>query len=358
MNRLWFWLVLGGCIVVLVLWLMRPLGLTKQTYPAAQGVHGLAAACVATACVTAVADPHLAGGADAPLTEALAPAAGALTNVVAYEEGAGGNLAGFTPQDRDENYATLPTATLVARLAQATDKIELRKAAQVLGDRAIAGRLALSAEERAAMTNVVRRYLDPALVAASSDEEPKEQLERLWWAAAPALLEHVAAQNLAVAEMAIKALSLMRNEEIVRALMEKVRTTTGEKTKVMYIFALGCMTEQYHSLVPRRTCLNEEASARLAEKLVRPFLQALERTETAPEVRQAGSEALAALQQAADHRPREVPLGQVDEKLLRAFLQNFEQTGGNPQAQEMYRRELERRSRASSLTNTAAQGVR
>lgn len=260
-------------------------------------------------------------------------------------KGVGGDPEGVEPQDRDENFSLLTSAEIVKRLAQSKDKIELRKAAQVLGDRAIAGTLTLSAEERAAVLKAAQHYLDPAVVAGSSDEEAKEQLDRLWWPAAPALVDHVADPNLRISDLAVQGLSLMRNEAIVRALVEKARAATEKQAKEMYIFALGCMTEQYDTVVLRRTCMNEKESELLADKLIRPFLEQQLKTETDPAMQGIMTKALADLKQAADHRPREVSLEELNENVLRSVLASMEKAGDNPEMLEKYRDELKRRQR-------------
>jgi len=195
---------------------------------------------------------------------------------------------------------------------------------------------------------VVRQYLKQTNALDSNDsEEAKEQIERLWWTAARVLAENIANPDDAVAEKAIKAMSLMRNEEIVRALVDQARKATERKAKEMCIFALGCMTEQYDSLVPRRTCMNEKDSQMLADKLIIPFLTEIGKTETDPDLRQAITQAMTELKQAAEHRPVAVPLEKVDEQILRNFLTALEKDDPNSEICKLYRNELARRS----LTN-------
>ncbi|MEI6211180.1 MAG: hypothetical protein WCR06_06095, partial [bacterium] len=268
--------------------------------------------------------------------------------------GVGGNPDGQNPEDRDENVSVLSTAEIVKRLTNTTDKIELRKAAQVLGDRAIAGALVLSADENEVVLKAAQRCMSAATAEDGRGyTEAKEQLERMWWPAGLAMLEHVADPNPQIAEMAIQGLSLMRNETIVRALIERIKSESRTKAKAMHIFALGCMTEQYESLVPRRTCMNAKESELLADKLIRPFLEHLEKTVTAPDVLLAIRQARADLKQAADHRPRDISLEKVDEKILRTFLAAMEKNGSNPSICDLYRKELARRSHTNVLESVS-----
>lgn len=269
-------------------------------------------------------------------------------------EGVGGNPDGLRPEDRGEDLSGLAASELVKWLASSTNNIELRKAAQVLGDRSIAGTLKLSAQESAAVSNVVRQYLKQTIAPEANDsEEAKEQIERLWWTAARVLAENIASPDDAVAEKAIKALSLMRNEEIVRALVDQARKATDRKVREMCIFALGCMTEKYESLVPRRTCMNEKDSRMLADKLIIPFLSEIGKTETDPDLRQAITQALTELKQAAEHRPVAVPLEKVDEQILRNFLAALEKDDPNAEICKLYRKELARRSLTNGLKSAS-----
>ena len=98
----------------------------------------------------------------------------------------------------------------------------------------------------------------------------------MWHGAIPTLLEYADSKEPAVAELAIKCLILMRNEAIIKALIEKARSTEDEYTKAMAVFALKKMKEQRKSLIPGRKCLNEEGSRILYDKLVAPAIEGLE----------------------------------------------------------------------------------
>jgi len=181
------------------------------------------------------------------------------------------------PEERGEDLSVLETAEVVKRLAESKDKIESRKAAKVLGDRSIAGKLDLSSEEEQTIENVVSGYFEQGKSANVNERvEARQQVERLWHVAAPTLLENLNSKDPTIAEMAIKSLILMRNESIIKALVEKARSAKDEHTKAMVIFALKKMKEQRKSLIPGRECLDEEQSRILYDRLVAPALRNLE----------------------------------------------------------------------------------
>jgi hypothetical protein len=67
----------------------------------------------------------------------------------------------------------------------------------------------------------------------------------------------------------------MRNESIVKALVEKAESAEDEYSKAMVVFALKMMQEQRKSLIPGRECLDEDKSKVLYERLVAPALKQL-----------------------------------------------------------------------------------
>jgi hypothetical protein len=124
-------------------------------------------------------------------------------------------------------------------------------------------------------------YLQQAK-ASSSDErvEARDQIERMWYIAVPALLKNLSSREPGVAELAVKSLILMRNESIVRSLIDIAKTTQDEQTKAVIIFALKKMSEQRKSLIPGRECLDAEQSKVLFDHLVSPALKDLENKQT------------------------------------------------------------------------------
>ena len=181
------------------------------------------------------------------------------------------------PEEKGEDLSLLASPEVVGRLAGSKDKIELRKAAKVLGDRSIAGKLTLSSEEKGEIAKTVDGYLRQAKSKDANERvEASQQIERLWWTAAPTLLRNINSREPAVAELAIKSLILMRNEDIIQRTIEIAKTTDDDYTKSMAIFALKKMKEQRKSLIPGRRCLNEEESEALYDQLIVPSLKDLE----------------------------------------------------------------------------------
>jgi len=181
------------------------------------------------------------------------------------------------PEERGEDLSVLKTADVVKRFISSEDKIELRKAAKVLGDRSIAGTLKLSDGEKQGIDKIVQKYIEQAKSEDSQDRsESRQQIQRLWHVAMPKLLEYVASKETSEAELAIKSLILMRNETIVKALIERARTAKDDYSKAMYVFALGKMKEQRHTRIQGRECLNEEESAALYDRLIVPALAELQ----------------------------------------------------------------------------------
>ncbi len=135
----------------------------------------------------------------------------------------------------------------------------------------------------------------------------REQIERLWWSAVPGLFNNIANENPAIREVALKSLSLMKSEEIIRSLMDIAKQSSHEHTRMMAIFALGNMTEKRGSLIPGRLCMNEATSRELTEKQIRPFLNTLQTTEKSAEMKALLGRALKSLDAAPDRRPVRVP---------------------------------------------------
>lgn len=99
----------------------------------------------------------------------------------------------------------------------------------------------------------------------------------------------------------------MKNEEIIRSLMDIAKQSTHEPTRMMAIFALGNMTEKRSSLIPGRLCMDEATSRELAEKQIGPFLNTLLTTEKNAEIKALLGRALKSLDEAPDRRLIRVP---------------------------------------------------
>lgn len=207
------------------------------------------------------------------------------------------------PEDRGEDFSVLAQDDLLKLLSESSDRVELRKAAKVLGDRSIDGTLKLSEQESALLTNVVQKCLQQVMASDSNiRSEARDQIQRFWWAAAPALLKNMNSTHAAADETAIKSLILMRNESIIRSLMDTVEKSSDLRERARALFALGKMTERRESLIPGRTCMDRELSKATADKLIRPFLEGMQTTETNTAIRNRASQALRELDLTADRR--------------------------------------------------------
>jgi hypothetical protein len=151
--------------------------------------------------------------------------------------------------------------------------VERRKAAKVLGDREIAGRLALSTNELDVVAGIAADYLKQTRAADPNVRtESREQIERLWHLSAPALLANVG--NRETAEGAIKGLTLMRDEAIIRSLVKQVDEAKTPEVKQMALFALRHMKEQRQSTVSGRSCMDAKESERIFDEVIAPVLKA------------------------------------------------------------------------------------
>jgi hypothetical protein len=180
------------------------------------------------------------------------------------------------PEERDEQFSTLTTSDAVVRLSRSKDAIERRKLAKVIGDRSIAGSLQLSEPEKEQLKQEVTNILHQAKSPDGNERaEARQQIERLWHAAAPTLIANVTTNDLTIAELAVKSLILMRDESIVNDLIREAKTTTDEGRRQMLIFAFSKMKEQSKPLIPGRECLDDNKSQELYSRLVVPALGAL-----------------------------------------------------------------------------------
>jgi len=157
------------------------------------------------------------------------------------------------PEERGEDLSNLVATDAVSRFARSADVIERRKLAKVIGDKSIAGNLQLSDAEKLQIQQQVASILQQAKSPdANERSEARQQIERLWHAAVPALILNITPDDVTVAELAVKSLILMRNESIVNNLIREATTTTDAGRRQMLIFALSKMTEQRKSLIPGR----------------------------------------------------------------------------------------------------------
>ena len=180
------------------------------------------------------------------------------------------------PEDRGEDVSSIATSDVVSRLSSSGDRIERRKLAKVIGDRSIAGNLQLSDAEKQQIRQEVVKTLQLAKSPdANERSEARQQIERLWHPAAPALIASITASDVTISELAVKSLILMRNEWIISELVQEAKTTADEGKRQMLVFALSKMTEQRKSLIPGRACLDDKQSGELYSRLVAPALDSL-----------------------------------------------------------------------------------
>lgn len=209
------------------------------------------------------------------------------------------------PEDRGEDFTKVSTKELVHRLAVAKNVGEQRKGAKVLGDRAILGNLDLDSAEKQVLQEYIASQV--LLTASSKGDERQEaiaQLQRLWRLSAPRLLDSLGDANLTVQEAAIKNLCLMRDESIVKAIITRVDASEDANFRHGAVFALGMMREKRHTMVPDRKVLGDAASEELAKRLIIPFLDRLDATNSEPAMKEIIANARRFLNSPFDSRPR------------------------------------------------------
>lgn len=119
------------------------------------------------------------------------------------------------------------------------------------------------------------------LTAAEKGETRAEvnlQIQRLWRACTPVLLDNLGHSDPTINEAVIRNLIMMRSSRIVEAIIEKVRTTEEESVRLSGLFVLGMMKERRQSRIPRRQLMSEEESDRLVRERIMPFLREMEET--------------------------------------------------------------------------------
>jgi len=211
---------------------------------------------------------------------------------------------------------------VVERFAQAGNAKEEKALAKRLGDEYLA-REATRALTKSGKEDVqaflmdlhlkedVEGFIDRqlALTASNVGEERAEanlQIQRLWWVAAPRLIDYIGHENDTINEAAMKNLILMRSEEIVKRIIERVRTTDNERVRKWGVFTLGMMCEKRETLIPGRPLLSDEESERLAKTYIEPFLTEVDKAHDDPDLKQTIEGARQFLANPADRRLRPV----------------------------------------------------
>ncbi|MFQ5582825.1 MAG: hypothetical protein ACE5GL_00125 [Calditrichia bacterium] len=177
------------------------------------------------------------------------------------------------PEDRGEDFRTRSNAALLHILLTSSDRIEHRKAAKVLGDRQISASFRPNAGQQAIIEQIVMHYAEKNLSEVNTErEEARQQIHRLWQLAVPALLILLDDQNPEKLEFAGNSLILMRNEQVIRAVIEKANTEQEPQRKKFFTFLLSQMEEQRTTVVADRRCLDEQQSKTLYQQLIEPAL--------------------------------------------------------------------------------------
>ncbi|MFZ4707277.1 MAG: hypothetical protein ACOYMF_14825, partial [Bacteroidales bacterium] len=65
------------------------------------------------------------------------------------------------------------------------------------------------------------------------------------------------------------------DEQIIKAIIKKAKGTQDKQKKAVFAFTLSKMTEQRKSVIPGRSCMNNEDSEKLFNSLVQPVLNEL-----------------------------------------------------------------------------------
>ena len=213
------------------------------------------------------------------------------------------------PEEVGEDFSGYDSAGMLDALRSSQDKVARRKAARVLGDRHMNGELAdWSEDQQRAVDEVVAALLKDT---ANRDddaarEEANHQVGRLWRLCVPTLLGEVGKPYARTAENAGEFLSLMRNEEIVKALVGRAKAAETEQQKKWYIFILSDFMKQRTSVIEGRSCTGNEESVRLVQTHILPWLDELRRNDESEAVRKDAERAYEKLRKLIENPPKEM----------------------------------------------------
>lgn len=229
-------------------------------------------------------------------------------DVLAFDPNVQPRKPGFSrPEERGEVFSKLAAGELVKRLTTSKDKIVQRKAAIALGDRALKTNVALDAKQRQALDAYVVRQVDVTTTQrGQTAEEARHQILRLWYLAARPLLASLGHTKDSGAETVMKSLIKMRTEPIIKAVIATVETTKDPRTKMIGLVTLGMMRERSYTILRNRPIMGVKQTDALAAKLIRPFLNRLQKTETNKETKLYIKAALKFLDKPRDARPTRV----------------------------------------------------
>lgn len=175
------------------------------------------------------------------------------------------------PEERGEDFSGFSSEKLLDKLEKG-DKIEQRKAANVLWDKYGTNSEKLSDEGKEKIGKAVDRYL---IMTKTDFEEGFLQLQRLWHLAIPALLKNVTNTDEAVSEKSAELITLMKTEKIIRKLVEDSDKAETEADIKKYIFALEFLHINNPSFMEKRTRLADEECNVLYKELVVPQIKKL-----------------------------------------------------------------------------------
>ncbi len=195
------------------------------------------------------------------------------------------------PEDRGENLSKLAKEDIISRLNIVNFDslfigvnhrnhkcIELRKIAQVLGDRQLAGTLVLTNEERVLVNKTILNYIHLYNRRDEDDfEEITLQFQRFGPLAIPLLLNNVDHPNPGIRQLTTNAIVEMRTEEAIVSVIRKAKATKDIKTKRWLRQALSMMNLSYKPSVPNREYMDEATTREVYERLIVPALAELEK---------------------------------------------------------------------------------
>jgi len=211
------------------------------------------------------------------------------------------------PEDRGESFVPLASSEVVRRLIHSTARGATRKAAKVLGDRSLAGKLKLSQDDRAKLDEYIGKQVALTSAATVGDRfESIQQIRRLWRLTAEKLIDSLGSEDISIVEASAKNLALMRNEDIIKTIIARLKASKDAQFKGGAILALGVMREKRECRVPDRETLGDDESAALATKLIMPVLTELQASETDPRTVKMLKMAFHFLKNPPDARPRPV----------------------------------------------------
>lgn len=208
-------------------------------------------------------------------------------------------------EDAGEDFSTLETSEVIRRLAGSNDRIVERKAAKVIGDRELAGKLSLSPDEQRILADYVEKQIGLTPAAVGKDRaEANDHIQRLWRLTADKLIDSLGSKNLTVVDAATKNLALMRDVNIVRKIIAGIETRGDATFKKYAILALGMMRSKQDCLLPDRYTLGDKESEAMATEIIVPFLTKLQTSEKDAETLGVIKMAFHFLENPPDARPR------------------------------------------------------